>query len=97
MSHKFEKYKNATEFGKALGLSEIEMELIRQKKILIEKLRKVRQKKGISQAQLAEMVSTKQPSIARMESGQVSEVSLDFLCKVALVLEVSFVVKPYAA
>lgn len=97
MTINYEKYKNANEFGKALGLSSIEIELIRQKKRIIEKLKKVRERKGISQTQLAEMVSTKQPSIARMESGQVSEVSLDFLCKVALVLEVSFTVKPQAA
>jgi hypothetical protein len=43
------------------------------------------------------MVESKQPAIARMESGQVSEVSLDFLCKVAMVLEVSFTIKPQAA
>lgn len=45
-------YKNATEFGKSLGLSEIEMELIQQKKKLIEKLRAARTKKKVSQAQL---------------------------------------------
>jgi predicted transcriptional regulator len=97
MTAKFEKYKNAKDFGKALGLSEIEMELIRQKKIIIEKLKRARERKGISQVQLAEMVSSKQPSIARMESGQVSEVSLDFLGKVALALEVSFTVRSHAA
>jgi ribosome-binding protein aMBF1 (putative translation factor) len=91
------KYKTANEFGKFLGLSEIEMELIRQKKRIIEKLKRARERKGISQVQLAEMVASKQPSIARMESGQVSEVSLDFLCKIALALEVSFIVKPNAA
>ncbi len=97
MTAKFEKYKNAKEFGKALGLSDIEMELIRQKKIIIEKLKRARERRGISQVQLAEMVSSKQPSIARMESGQVSEVSLDFLGKVALALDVSFTVKSNAA
>jgi len=39
------------------------------------------------------MVQTKQPAIARMESGLVSEVSFDFLAKVALVLGVSFTFK----
>ena len=97
MKAKVEKYKSADEFGKALGLSELEMELIRQKKKIIEKLRKVREQRGLSQSDLAEMVSSKQPAIARMESGQVSEVSLDFLCKVALVLEVSLTIKPHAA
>lgn len=97
MKAKVEKFKTAEEFGKSLGLSSVEIELIRQKKKLIEKLRKVREQKGLSQAELANMVDSKQPAIARMESGQVSEVSLDFLCKVAMVLEVTFTIKPQAA
>jgi ribosome-binding protein aMBF1 (putative translation factor) len=97
MKAKVEKYKSSSEFGRSLGLSDIEMELIRHKKRLIEKLRKVREQKGLSQAELAAMVDSKQPAIARMESGQVSEVSLDFLCKVALTLEVSITIKPDAA
>lgn len=93
---KIKKYKNTEEFGKALGLSKLEMELIRQKKKIIEKLKKAREQKNISQAQLANLVSSKQPAIARMESGQVSEVSLDFLCKVALILEVTVIIKSAA-
>ncbi len=83
---KVKKYKSANQFGKTLGLSPFEMELIHQKKRILEKLRKAREQQGLSQIELAELVSSKQPAIARMESGQVSEVSLDFLCKVALVL-----------
>jgi len=97
MKQKMERYKTSEEFGKALGLTDVEIELIRQKKKLIEKLRKAREHKGLSQAALAHMVSSKQPAIARMESGQVSEVSLDFLFKVAMVLEVSVTLKPRAA
>lgn len=97
MKTKVEIYQSADAFGKALGLTEIEMELIRQKKKLIAKLRKARERQGLSQAVLAEMVSSKQPAIARMESGQVSQVSLDFLCKVALALEVPFTIRPNAA
>lgn len=97
MKAKTKKFKNAEEFGRSLGLSDLEIELIRHKKKLIEKLRKVREQKGLSQAELAEMVNSKQPAIARMESGQVSEVSLDFLCKVAMVLEVSITIRPNAA
>lgn len=97
MKQKTERYKNMDEFGKALGLTKVEIELIRQKKKLIEKLRKAREEQGISQAVLAQMVSSKQPAIARMESGQVSEVSLDFLFRVAMVLEVSITLKPHAA
>jgi ribosome-binding protein aMBF1 (putative translation factor) len=97
MKQKIERYKNADQFGKALGLTSMEIELIRQKKRLIEKLRKAREQKGLSQAALALIVSSKQPAIARMESGQVSEVSLDFLFKVAMALEVSITFKPHAA
>lgn len=34
-------------------------------------LRQIREKRGISQTQLAEMIGTKQPAIARLESGSV--------------------------
>jgi predicted XRE-type DNA-binding protein len=88
-----ERFKSAKEFGKAIGLSEIEMDLIRQKKRLIEKLKNAREKQGLTQAQVAKKVGSKQPAIARMESGQVSEVSMDFLCKVALALGVSVTIK----
>ncbi len=97
MKSKPEKFKTAADFGRALGLSDVEIELIHHKKKLIEKLRKAREKQGLSQAELAAKVDSKQPAIARMESGQVSQVSLDFLCKVALVLEVSIIIRPHAA
>lgn len=96
MKEKSLRYKNITDFGKALGLSEIEMELVRQKKKLIEKLTTARLKRKISQAKLAEMVGTKQPAIARMESGLVAEVSLDFLAKIALALDVTLTIKQAA-
>ncbi|MEK6556644.1 MAG: helix-turn-helix transcriptional regulator [Bdellovibrionota bacterium] len=82
-------YKNAYDMGRALGLTDFEMQIITQKKRIIEKLRAVREKQGISQALLAKMVASQQPAIARMESGLVTEVSLDFLCKVALALGVT--------
>lgn len=87
------KFKSSSEFGAFLGLSDLDMELIQHKKKLIEKLKKARASQEMSQAELAKMVQTKQPAIARMESGLVSEVSLDFLAKVALVLGVSFTFK----
>lgn len=96
MKEKVTKYKNIDAFGKALGLSEIEMELVRQKKKLIEKLKSTRLRKKLSQSALAEMVGSKQPAIARMESGLVSEVSLDFLAKVALALGVVVTIKQAA-
>lgn len=94
MKGKVERFKSVKEFGAALGLSEIEMELIQQKKKLIERLKETRIKKGLSQARLASLVGSKQPAIARMESGQVSEISMDFLLKVSLVLEISVTFKP---
>lgn len=93
MSKDQERFKNSKDFGRSLGLSEIEMELILQKKKLIEKLKKNRLKKELTQSELAELVGSKQPAIARMESGQISEVSMDFLCKVAFVLGVSITIK----
>jgi len=97
MKTKNERFKTADDFGKSLGLSKIEMELIRQKKKIIEKLKKAREQSSLSQTELAEIISSKQPAIARMESGQVSEVSLDFLCKIALALDVSVTIKGKAA
>lgn len=93
MKARMERFKSAKAFGASLGLSDVEMELIRQKKRIIEKLKATRLKKGISQAKLAALVGSKQPAIARMESGQVSEVSMDFLVKAALVLEVSVTIR----
>ncbi len=87
---KTKEYKSVKEFGKALGLSEIDMAVVQQKKKIIDKLKKQRLKLKISQASLAKLVGSKQPAIARMESGQVSEVSLDFLARVALALDTSF-------
>lgn len=91
------KYKSIEAFGKSIGLSSIEIELIRQKKKIAENLRKVREAQGLSQTELAKMVLSHQPAIARMESGQMSEVSLDFLCKVALALDVSVTIRAKAA
>ncbi len=96
MKEKSIRYRSVSDFGKALGLSDIDMELVRQKKKLIEKLKATRLKKKISQAKLAGMVGSKQPAIARMESGLVSEVSLDFLAKIALVLDVVLTIKQAA-
>ena len=97
MKLKVEQYKNAKDFGKSLGLSDIEMQLVRQKKKLIEKLKNTRIMKNISQAKLASLMGSKQPAIARMESGQVAEISMDFLLKAALVLDISVTIRPLAA
>ncbi len=88
------RFKTSADFGKALGLSSFDMELIQQKKLLIEKLKAARTKSKISQASLAKMVESRQPAIARMEAGQVSQVSMDFLIKVAFALRVPVIIKP---
>lgn len=96
MKQKSTRYKTSEDFGKALGLTQIDIELVHQKKNLIEKLKTTRLKKKISQAKLAGMIGSKQPAIARMESGLVAEVSLDFLARIALALEVTLIIKQAA-
>ncbi|NBX93039.1 MAG: XRE family transcriptional regulator [Proteobacteria bacterium] len=63
-----------------------------KKKKAIAKLKAARERKGLTQAQVAKLANTKQPAIARMEVGLVSEVSLDFLFKVAWVLNVKLTI-----
>ena len=89
-----EHFKTAQDFGAAFGLSGLEMQMIRQKKKLIERLKETRLKKGLSQAKVATLIGSTQPAIARMESGQVSEISMDFLIKISLALEISVTFKP---
>ena len=88
------KFKSSRELGKFLGLKDIEKDLILQKKKLIETLKNKRLQLKISQTELARMAGTKQPAIARMESGLVSDVSMDFLLKIAMVLDMSVTIKP---
>ena len=88
------RFNSAKELGEALGLSDIEMMLIRQKKRLIQRLKATRLKKGLSQAEVAKLIGSRQPAVARMEAGQVSQVSMDFLLKASLVLGLSVVIKP---
>lgn len=80
---------NLSEFGSAIGLNQLEKELIHQKNLMIDHLKAVRAKRGLTQAELASKVGTMQPAIARMEAGQVGEVSFDFLIRVALALGIS--------
>ncbi|MBI2606835.1 MAG: helix-turn-helix transcriptional regulator [Deltaproteobacteria bacterium] len=94
MKSKTERFKSVRDFGRALGLSDVEMQMIRQKKKLIQRLKDARTKKGLSQAEVAHLVGSKQPAIARMEAGQVSQVSMDFLLRAALVLGLSVTIKP---
>lgn len=77
------------QFAEKIGLKEIDREMIRQKNVIITQLKSARLKKKISQAKLAKRIGTKQPAIARMESGLVGDVSFDFLIRVAMILGVS--------
>ena len=91
--NEFVVYKSVKDFAKGLGISDIEMALAREKGRIIEELKTKRIKKKISQADLAKLLGSKQPTIARMESGQVSQVSMDFLAKVAIALETPLNIK----
>jgi transcriptional regulator with XRE-family HTH domain len=53
---------------------------------------RLRMLRGLTQAQLAEMVGTRQPSIARLENGS-SKPSLTFLNKIAAALNAKIEVK----
>ena len=90
-------YETAEEFAKDMGISEIEIALLREKNRIIKKLTAKRMELGVSQADVARAVGTRRPAIARMESGQVGHVSMDFLAKVAMVLDASFNVRPKLA
>ncbi len=80
-----------------MGLTDIEIALISEKKRIIKGLKNKRLKANLSQAKLAALVGTKQSSIARMESGLVSQVSMDFLAKIAFALNTSISIKSRVA
>jgi DNA-binding XRE family transcriptional regulator len=71
-----------------LGLSAEESAYIEMKLALSEKLKERRQRKRMTQAELAKLVSSSQSRVAKMESGDPS-VSIDLLVKSLLVLGVS--------
>lgn len=71
-----------------LELSTEEAEYIEMKLTLSAKLRQRRQKKRMSQAELAKLVHSSQSRVAKMEAGDPS-VSMDLLVKSLLALGVS--------
>ena len=71
-----------------LGLSAEESAYIEMKLALSQKLKQRRQKKRITQAELAKLVSSSQSRVAKMEAGDPS-VSIDLLVKSLLALGVS--------
>ncbi|MDR1506635.1 MAG: helix-turn-helix domain-containing protein [Treponema sp.] len=55
---------------------------------LAEEVIKLRQEQNLSQSDLAKIVGTSQPAIARLESGKYQNVSMSFLRKVGKALNV---------
>jgi DNA-binding XRE family transcriptional regulator len=70
----------ATEF---LGLSDIEEAIVAMKVALAERLRSVRQEKGMTQAELARRIGSSQSRVAKIEAGDPS-VSMDLLVRTLL-------------
>lgn len=62
-----------------------EYERLKPRYQLISQLISVRAQKGLTQAQLAEKLGTKQSAIARLESGNINP-SIEFLQKIAQVM-----------
>ncbi len=54
---------------------------------LAKEIIELRTMKNLSQKQLAEMIGTSQPSIARLESGKYQNVSMSFIRKIAKALD----------
>jgi predicted XRE-type DNA-binding protein len=62
-----------------------EYEALEEEFAFIRQLIELRRQKGLAQAELAEQVGTRQPSISRLEHGQLG--SFEFLRRVAEVLD----------
>ena len=71
-----------------LGLSDEEMALIELKVRLVGMLRQVRQARGLRQQDLADLISSSQSRIAKIEAGD-ADVSLDLICKALFSMGVS--------
>mgnify|MGYP001566008408 FL=1 len=60
---------------------------------LLESMIKVREKSGITQAQLAKKIGTKQSVISRLERGGFSKATVETLNKIANALDAKLVIK----
>ncbi|TAN40857.1 MAG: helix-turn-helix domain-containing protein [Nitrospirae bacterium] len=76
----------APEFQKAWHNLDPEFELL-------ESFIKAREKKGITQAELAKKMGTKQPALSRLERGGFSGATVETLKKIADALDMRLVVK----
>lgn len=65
----------------------LESKLQDEEYTLAKEIIELRTTKNLSQKDLAEMVGTSQPSIARLESGKYRNVSMSFIRKVAKALD----------
>ena len=71
-----------------LGLSDEAMILIDVKIALVQRLKALRVKKGVTQTQLAKLLGSSQPRVAMIERGHRS-VSLDLICRALFLLGAS--------
>ena len=60
---------------------------LKEEYTLAKEIIELRAMKNISQKELADMIGTSQPSIARLESGKYQNVSMSFIRKVAKALD----------
>ncbi len=60
---------------------------------LLESFIKAREKAGITQAELAKKIGTKQPALSRLETGRFTKATLETLKKIADALDMRLVVK----
>lgn len=61
---------------------------------LVAQIIRARKSKGLTQGDLAEMIGTKQPAIARIESGRYLGCSISILLKIAEALDTSLTIRP---
>ena len=81
------------ELREELNISAEEESLIKLEKDLIKTMVKIREEKGVTQAQLAELCHVKQPVIARMEAGTHSP-RVDSLLKVLVPMGYTLQIAP---
>jgi predicted XRE-type DNA-binding protein len=71
-----------------LGLSDEEMAVIEIKRRLIDKIKRIRTSRGLTQRQVAELIGSSQSRVAMVERG-CPDVSLDLICRCLFALGVS--------
>ncbi len=87
---KIKSYKDVRQFTThSLGLNDYESWLITFKNKLIKLIVETRKKNDLSQSDLANMLSTTQSVVSRMESGNSKNITIDYLFKVISILGIS--------